>query len=176
MWFRSPLHDKDFNKNKTIKKPHYHCVLSFSSLKSYEQVSEITSEIGATIPQVVYNMRSCARYSLHLDNPEKAQYEIKDLKCFNGFDIEKYIFNDKDLELKRLNALKEIYDFIEQQGITEFHQINTYARKNEPYWFEILHTNSAYAINLHIKSVRYSLEGGLKNGKYTQTPNRNYNN
>lgn len=155
-WVRSPLHDKDINADNTPKKPHYHCLIYFNGKKSYNQIKTIMSEIGATAPQIIHNAKGNVRYMLHLDNPEKAQYKISDLKAFNGFDIEKYLFSEKELNEKRLNALNDIYDFIEQQGLTEFHQINTYARKNEPYWFELINTNSAYAINLHLKSIRHS--------------------
>ncbi|EOC7418851.1 replication protein [Campylobacter upsaliensis] len=155
-WVKSPLHDKDINADNTPKKPHYHCLIYFNGKKSYNQIKTIMSEIGATAPQIIHNAKGNVRYMLHLDNPEKAQYKISDLKAFNGFDIEKYIFSEKELNEKRLNALNDIYDFIEQQGLTEFHQINTYARKNEPYWFELINTNSAYAINLHLKSIRHS--------------------
>ncbi|EAI3865164.1 replication protein [Campylobacter upsaliensis] len=155
-WVKSPLHDKDINADNTPKKPHYHCLIYFNGKKSYNQIKTIMSEIGATAPQIIHNAKGNVRYMLHLDNPEKAQYKISDLKAFNGFDIEKYLFSEKELNEKRLNALNDIYDFIEQQGLTEFHQINTYARKNEPYWFELINTNSAYAINLHLKSIRHS--------------------
>ncbi|EAL8904446.1 hypothetical protein D0B03_09040 [Campylobacter upsaliensis] len=155
-WVRSPLHDKDINADNTPKKPHYHCLIYFNGKKSYNQIKTIMSEIGATAPQIIHNAKGNVRYMLHLDNPEKAQYKISGLKAFNGFDIEKYLFSEKELNEKRLNALNDIYDFIEQQGLTEFHQINTYARKNEPYWFELINTNSAYAINLHLKSIRHS--------------------
>lgn len=168
-WFRSPLHDRDINPDGTPKKPHYHCTITFNSLKSYSQVKVFTDEIKATIPQIVHNMRGCARYSVHMDNPEKAQYNLSDLKTFNGLDIEKYLYTEKDLNLKRLNALNDIYNFIEQQGLTEFHQINTYARKNESYWFELINTNSAYAINLHLKSIRHSIQQGVNNAKHTKT-------
>ncbi|EAI0017621.1 hypothetical protein E0F87_09610 [Campylobacter upsaliensis] len=168
-WFRSPLHDKDINADNTPKKSHYHCVIAFSSLKSYLQVKEFTDEIGATAPQIVHNMRGCARYSLHLDNPEKAQYKLSDLKAFNGFDIEKYLYSEKELNERRLKAIADIMDFIDEQGLTELTEILKYARKNEPYWFELLCTNSAYIVNCYLKSIRYQLEKGVKNvGKKTR--------
>ncbi|TWO19061.1 Rep family protein, partial [Campylobacter hyointestinalis] len=111
-WVRSPLHDKDINADNTPKKPHYHCLIYFNGKKSYNQIKTIMSEIGATAPQIIHNAKGNVRYMLHLDNPEKAQYKLSDLKAFNGFDIEKYIFSEKELNEKRLKAIADIMDFI----------------------------------------------------------------
>lgn len=172
-WFRSPLHDKDENEDGTLKKAHYHCTIAFSSLKSYSQVKEFTDEIGATIPQIVHNMRGCARYSLHLDNPDKAQYKQSDLKTFNGFDVEKYLFSEKEENLKRLNAITDMMDFIDENGLTEITDLSKYARKNEPYWHELLCTNSAYIINCYLKSIRYQMiekryKGYIENAEHKE--------
>ena len=80
-WARSPLHDSDFNADETQKKPHWHIVLVFDGVKRYEQVKEISDTINATIPQKVHNLQGLMRYFIHLDNPEKAQYDIKDIKA-----------------------------------------------------------------------------------------------
>lgn len=161
-WVRSPLHDSDVNADNTPKKPHYHCLIYVNGKKSYNQIKTIMDEIGATAPQIIHNAKGNVRYMLHLDNPEKAQYKISDLKAFNGFDIEKYLFSEKELNEKRLKAIADIMDFIDKQGLTELTEILKYARKNEPYWFELLCTNSAYIVNCYLKSIRYQLEKGVK--------------
>ena len=51
-WALSPLHDKDINPSTNEpKKAHWHGVLVFESVKSYEQVKAITDSLNATIPQ-----------------------------------------------------------------------------------------------------------------------------
>ena len=39
-WVESPLHDRDINGDGQPKKPHIHVLLSFGSVKSYDQVNE----------------------------------------------------------------------------------------------------------------------------------------
>ena len=52
-WIESPLHDKDVNADGTAKKAHIHVMVLFSSVKTYEQVADLTAQIGATIPQSI---------------------------------------------------------------------------------------------------------------------------
>lgn len=157
-WVRSPLHDKDLNEDKTFKKPHYHCLIYALGKKSYSQIKAVTDEIKATAPQIIHNAKGNVRYMAHLDNPEKAQYKISDLKAFNGFDIENYLEGKEEQNKRRLNAIKDILEFIEEQGLTEITEVLQYASKNEPYWFELICNNSAYIVNCYLKSKRYQLE------------------
>lgn len=50
-WIESPLHDKDKEANGDIKKPHWHILIIFESVKAYEQVKEITDSLNAPHPQ-----------------------------------------------------------------------------------------------------------------------------
>ena len=45
-WICSPLHDKDQNPDGNQKKPHYHCIIMFSSVKNYKQICEMLVPIG----------------------------------------------------------------------------------------------------------------------------------
>lgn len=164
-WCRSPLHDRDFNEDGTPKKPHWHCLVMFSSLKSYQQVKEITDRISATAPQIVHNPKGNVRYFLHKDNPEKAQYMQEDMKAFNGFNIPKFLLTEEEAENLDLETLGEIYAFIEEQGITEFHEINTYARLNNAKWFKLINKCFTWAISTHLKSIRHDLKERRANGK-----------
>lgn len=106
-WARSPLHDSDFNADETQKKPHWHIVVTFTNVKSYEQVKEFSDTINATIPQKVHNLQGLMRYFIHLDNPEKAQYDIKDIKAV-GIDAELEIMGQGDFNRKLKGEILEI--------------------------------------------------------------------
>lgn len=69
-WVESPLHDKDTNPDGTVKKPHWHVMLCFSSKKSYQQILKICRGISGTNPQRVEDITGLVRYMAHLDNPE----------------------------------------------------------------------------------------------------------
>lgn len=151
-WFCSPLHDADLNADESEKKPHYHIIFNFETLKSYEQVIEITKgELNSTVPQIVKSMRGYIRYFLHLDNPEKTQYKLEDIRCFGGADYSTYLEPTKS---DRNRIYDEIIDWIEENDITEFCDLSTYARNNEPEWRSLLYNNSTLFFATYINSRR----------------------
>lgn len=156
-WAKSPLHDKDINENKEIKKAHWHCIIIFSSLKSFSQVKEITDEINATNPQIIYDLNSYTRYLAHLDNEDKYKYDINKIDCFNGFNLEKYLYSSlEDKEELKLQILDEILEYIDKNEITEFYFLINYARKEKKEWIKFLCKNSINMfINNYIKSLRH---------------------
>lgn len=152
----SPLHDKDINGDGSKKKPHHHILLSFDSLKSLEQVQEITNHLNATIPLQCHSVKGSVRYFAHLDNPEKVQYDIKDIQVLSGFDLIEAL---RPSSADRYTMISEMIDFIQQHQICEFDEILTYARKCKfDTWFPLLCDNSAYIISNFIKSKRNRLK------------------
>ena len=83
----SPLHDKDMNPDNTPKKPHYHVILTYSGPTSYNVVKALTDGFNQPIPQALEQVRGYYRYLTHKDNPEKAQYDEREIKTINGFNI-----------------------------------------------------------------------------------------
>lgn len=78
----SPLHDKDVLDDGTLKKPHYHFMLFFDSLKSLNQVNEMIAPLNGTICKYVSSVNAYGRYLCHLDNPEKYQYPISEVTSY----------------------------------------------------------------------------------------------
>lgn len=148
----SPLHNKDINPDGELKKAHYHILLMFDSVKSYNQILEITESLNATIPQICHSAKGLARYMAHMDNPDKAQYEIKDIISLNGADLTELL---KPSSQDRYTMIKEMLQFISNNQIMEFEDILVYAM-NEKFdtWFPLLCDNSAYIIGQAINSRR----------------------
>lgn len=150
----SPLHDKDLNPTGDEKKPHYHIMLEFESMKSYDQVKEITSQLNATIPQVVHSPVGMIRYFIHKDNPEKYQYDWSDIVLYNGFDLEKYdSYTDSEID----HIIAEVTQFIDDNLITEYSDLIAYTRaeENDHYddWYRIVRRNTLF-FNTYISSRR----------------------
>jgi hypothetical protein len=78
-FYLSPLHNKDKDEDGKPKKEHYHLLIRFASLKSQMQVQEILGDITDVAPVIISNITQYGRYLLHLDNPEKAQYNQSDV-------------------------------------------------------------------------------------------------
>lgn len=131
----SPMHDKDVNPDGEPKKPHWHVTIAHQTMKSFAQVSELTTRLNATIPQKVANMVGNIRYMIHKDNPEKAQYDKQDIITGCGFDIENYLSRTKT---ESRQIMREIYAFIRESNINEFCDLMDYAFDNEPEWFDYL--------------------------------------
>lgn len=152
-WVESPLHDKDKNPDGEDKKPHIHVGMFFDGKKSYDQVNDICSMIGATIPVRMQNPKGFVRYLAHMDNPEKAQYNVNDIICHGGFDKESYIdISNRD---KRL-IIKDMMDYIEANEITSFYEFSKYCyTEHFDDWSEIITDKNTLFIKEYIKSYAW---------------------
>ena len=111
----SPLHEKDINPDGTLKKPHWHIIISNQGKISYNQAKEIADMLNGASPQFVQNMVGMVRYLAHIDNPEKAQYDPKKI-IGHGIDVDKYLQNAIDID----NLICEIEEFIDEHKIIEY--------------------------------------------------------
>ena len=60
--FISPLHDNDVNANGEDKKPHYHVLAMFDSVKTVEQAKVFLKKFGGVGCETVNSLRAYARY------------------------------------------------------------------------------------------------------------------
>lgn len=149
----SPLHDRDISANGEPKKPHYHGVLIFGSLKTPEQVRALIEPLGAVGLEVVADTRAYCRYLCHLDNPEKAQYLTDQVKCFSGADYPALIQSGSD----KYKAIAEMQDFVEDNDIISYRQLCIYSRENRDDWWRALCDNSSMVMLEYIKSRTWEL-------------------
>lgn len=152
-WARSPLHDSDFNADETQKKPHWHVVLVFQGKKSYHQVLEITQSINATNPQKVNNLQGLIRYFVHLDNPEKTQYDVKNIKSV-GINAELEMLGQTDFDEK---LKSEILDFIRDNDFTEYCDLLDFLQGDYKEHFRYATTHTIL-FNAYLKSRRWKKE------------------
>ena len=156
--FISPLHDKDIVNNGTgeKKKPHHHVILQWAGPTTYSNAKKIMAEFGGVIqPKKIGSLRGAVRYLCHLDNPEKAPYSQEDVICYNGADYYTVI----SLQADKYVSIEEMQDFCDKYGITQFVQLNQYARKHRRAdWFRCLVDGGAYIMREYCKSVGYNIE------------------
>lgn len=157
--FVSPYHDKDKNPNNENKKPHYHVMVMYDGKKSIEQAKENFDKIGGVGCEIVNSTRGYARYLCHLDNPDKEQYSIQDVKSFGGADYMSII----NLVTDKYIIIGEMQDFCEKYNITSFYILCNYARKNRSDWYRALCDNSAFYMKEYLKSKKWSEENGVTN-------------
>jgi len=157
--FVSPLHDKDINPTGEPKKPHVHVLLHFEGKKNVEQVRHIVETFGGVGVEVVASLRGYARYLCHLDNPEKAQYDISEVRCFGGANYHSVC----SLPTDRFKAIKEMRDFCVENNIYAYCDLFDYAMSEREDWFVILCESGTYVIKEYLKSRQWKKE--VENGK-----------
>lgn len=147
----SPLHNKDVNEEGELKKEHYHILLSFNSVKSFSQIQDITDRLNQPKPQICHNKTAQIRYFIHLDDPDKYQYDRKDIETYGQIDLDTYFKFTVDEELQ---IVDDILDYCDINNIEEFFQLVDFVRKNNRDWFRYINKNS-WLIKEYLKSKHF---------------------
>lgn len=159
----SPIHDKDVDEDGNPKKAHYHFLLAYSSATTLNNIICWLKICG--MPESdLHSVRVCAsavgyyRYLTHKDNPEKAQYDVKDIRIFNDYDeIFKRFANT---ESEKIDKLVRIFQIVDEFNTISFHALIQYLMLNERDLFKLLTSSSALAIC--VKEYQRSLEYDIK--------------
>lgn len=150
----SPLHDKDIDPTGEVKKAHYHVICYYESGPTTKKAvkENVTDKLNGTIPIKLESMKGMYRYHLHLDNPEKYQYNDSDRIFFNGFDINK-VEELTYTEVKQL--LKNIQELIRKESITEYSDLLDILKDNELDNLWKVASDHTILLNTYIRSRRY---------------------
>lgn len=150
----SPLHDRDLNPNGELKKPHWHVMVMFESPKDYDtQVKPIFDSLGAVGREEVFSARGYARYLTHKDNPEKAQYDEKDILSFGGADY----YAITNMPTDDMKLLTDIFRFVRVNQIVSFAELLDFAAVHRPDWFSTIAMSRAYIVDKYIKSAAWEM-------------------
>lgn len=121
------FHDKDLFDDGTPKKPHYHLLFVFPREKS---IKKIAHDLEVPEYAIVWKqfLDKSVQYLIHLNNPEKYQYDVEILQ--GTLDFEQYFASSKRSSLK--NELNLITDFIiRHKGHITYYEIFCFARDND---------------------------------------------
>ncbi len=151
-WIESPLHDKDVNPDGSKKKPHWHIMLSADGPITEKRINQIIKPLNGPIPQKVGSSIGMVRYFIHLDNPEKHQYPMDEIKGHNGADVGSYF---QLTQTSRLNIMKDIIKFIYDNNVDNFSDFLMYciSEKGNDDWFEVAIDRNTLAINKMIDGI-----------------------
>ena len=152
----SPLHDKDINPTGEVKKSHYHVICYYENSTTYNNVkTNVCDRLNATIPQKLESIRGMYRYHIHLDNPEKYQYDDRDRQFFNGFDID---LVNKLTRTETLKLLLEVYNFCDKNKISEYSDLVRQLKKIDDINMLDVITFNTLPIKTFLESKRYKLK------------------
>lgn len=149
--FVSPLHDKDTNPDGSPKKAHWHVLIMFAGVKTTEQAQAVIDAIGGVGCESVSTVRGYARYLVHADNPEKAQYSKSNIRAFSGADYDAMTHLPTD----DVRVIREMMEFIRANQIASFALFADICANSHEDWFRALVTKSAYFIKEYIKSLTW---------------------
>lgn len=152
--FISPLHDKDINPGGEAKKPHYHVIIMFDSVKTRDQAKEVFNKIGGVGCEVIASIRGYARYLCHLDNPEKAQYNPEDVTCLCGSDYPGVC----SLVTDKYKVIEEMIDWCVEKQCFSYVSLMLYAKSERRDWFRSLCDNSTIVMKEFLKSMKWDID------------------
>lgn len=161
----SPLHKDDVDESTgEVKKAHYHGVVCYPGPTSKEVVRQLTDALNCPMPVPLDNVRGAVRYFTHMDNPDKAQYDPKDIQVFNGFDIDTYC----ELTAGEVNRmLKEVVALIREKGFTEYKALIDYLQDEAlDEMFNVASSHTIF-VNTYISSARNMAKADLQEVKKT---------
>ena len=147
--FVSPLHNQDINPDGSPKKPHWHVLIMFAGVKTKAQAQAVIDAIGGVGCESVSTVRGYARYLVHADNPEKAQYSKSDVRAFSGADYDAITHLPTD----DVKMVREMMEYIRVNQIASFAQFADVCAVDHEEWFRALVTKSTYFIKEYIKSL-----------------------
>lgn len=155
----SPLHNKDVNPTGEAKKAHYHVIICYSGPTSFNVVKSITDRLNAPIPIPLEAVKGYYRYFTHKDNPEKYQYDEKDITTLNGFNISNYI----ELTKAEVDEIKRwlIY-YIVENDIYEYSELLESLLENELLSEFSVASSHTLLFNNYIRSRKYRFQERAK--------------
>ena len=161
----SPIHDRDFEDDGSLKKGHYHLLLAYSSATTLNNIRGWFNACGMPESEL-HSVRVCAsgvgyyRYLTHRDNPEKAQYDDNDIRVFNDSDelFKRFSKSSSD----KIDDLIRIFQIVDELSTISFHNLVQYLMSNERELFKMLTSSSALAIC--VKEYQRSLEYDKRKG------------
>lgn len=153
----SPLHDKDELEDGSgkMKKPHYHVIVVYGSPTTYNNVKSLTDSLNSPIPQALEQVKGYYRYLSHKDNPEKYQYDEKEIKTGGGFNIA----NWTELTRSEVNEVKrKLQILIREKNMIEYAALMDYLLDEGMMLEYDVASSNTYFFDKYIASRRHCAE------------------
>lgn len=96
------------------------------------------------------------RYHCHLDDPDKAPYDIKDIVDLNSFKCGKYL---KESMVSDVDSVREIKKIIKENNILFFNELDDFLDDNYPILYEefVTNRNVSRQVKDYIKGREYQM-------------------
>ena len=168
-WFESPIHDRDMLEpdeetgEVKAKKPHWHCTLIYRNKKSYKQIKELLESLGSNqIPLACGSVEHSLRYMAHMDDPEKAQYDMNKIVGHCGANVLDFLRLTRS-EVSRIK--RQIRAFIWDNDISEYSDLMRLLDQTDMLdWIDVAENNTIHfnALLASRRGVKEKVAGGGK--------------
>lgn len=156
----SPLHDSDKDPTEDEKKSHWHVIAVWNNPTTGAAVRRITESVNAALPIALNGIRGYYLYLTHKENPDKFQYDEKDITTINGFNILDFVEKSKS----EVNAFKRsIQRLILEMDITEYAVLMVYLDEQDMYDEYDIASSHTYFFDKFIASRRNMLKEAVQN-------------
>lgn len=109
------------------KKAHYHYVMAFAGMKSYEQIVELIGG-AATYIEKVESKSGYLKYLCHIGRPDKAQYSIDLVRPFGGMNLDVLTHID---EFEMMDYTDLVVDYIVRNRCNSLNRLVAWAKQSE---------------------------------------------
>lgn len=150
----SPLHDKDVDPTGEPKKAHYHIIFVYDGPTTFNNVKRLCDILHLTIPIKLESLRGMYRYHLHLDNPDKFQYDDRDRILLGGFDPSSC---DALTSIEVDKITTDILEFIDDNVILEYSDLLYIFRTSNLINMLDVAKKHTILFNTYIKSKRHKI-------------------
>lgn len=148
----SPLHDKDKFEDGSPKKAHYHIIIDWGNTTTYRTIRKIWESYNQPYPLIINDPYAVYKYHCHLDDPQKYQYDVQDIRNFNKFDPAAYMeLTKSEIDL----IMDKIENYIFDYRVTEFIDLVCRFRGDKDFK-RVIRTHTWYFKNL-CDGLRYKL-------------------
>lgn len=154
------VHDKDVRPTGEVKETHAHVAVRFSHAVDLETAKAVLTSFGVKEASVQYrdNWRAVCRYMVHMDDPDKYQYDPSIVCEAGGADWVTVIQRSSD-KYAVIAAMQDWCDDpvnVRPSGCPpQFNDLMRYARANNQEWFMALCDNSAIVMREYCKGNRH---------------------
>lgn len=155
----SPLHSSD----NEICKPHFHISCNMPrgkglSIKNWKSIADVCLFANGHF-EIRNYPRKYARYLLHLDNPDKEQFNNQNVISFGDpLPYEEFIKIDDEIKALKINYntyYPDVIKWISQYNCLSYAQLLLYAINNKSEWVDCIRKNSC-SILAFMRSLEYA--------------------
>lgn len=169
----SPLHDSDIKDTDTgeLKAKHYHFIMTvkgkISTWQFYQALSSTFGLNQFNTLETVGDISKLVRYHIHLDDPDKFQYDPSNILDFGGFSSLKYLGESGDL----MTDLLKLKNIVREKSFLFYAELDDYLEENDTVLWTSLHMNRSLQKDIldYCKSREYLMQyQGLVEKGYTK--------